>query len=43
MYEFMRIFAGHLTQEKVDEIAAISDSGERTQRSQALMASLKTA
>ncbi|MES2488746.1 MAG: HTH-type transcriptional regulator CysB [Pseudomonadota bacterium] len=43
MYEFMRIFAGHLTQEKVDEIAAISDSGERTQRSQALMATLKTA
>ncbi|PTU30822.1 HTH-type transcriptional regulator CysB [Stenotrophobium rhamnosiphilum] len=43
MYEFMRIFAAHLTQEKVDEIAAISDSGERTQRSQALMATLKTA
>lgn len=43
MYEFMRIFATHLTQEKVDEIAAIPDSGERTQRSQALMATLKTA
>ncbi len=43
MYEFMRIFAAHLTQETVDEIAAIADSGERTQRSQALMATLKTA
>lgn len=43
MYEFMRIFASHLTQEKVDEIAAIADATERTQRSQALMATLKTA
>lgn len=43
MYEFMRIFAAHLTQEKVDEIAAIGDASERTQHSQALMATLKTA
>ncbi len=43
MYEFMRIFAAHLTQEKVDEIAAIGDSAERAQRTQALMATLKTA
>lgn len=43
MYEFMRIFAAHLTQEKIDEIAAISDAAERTQRSQALMATLTTA
>ncbi len=43
MYEFMRTFAAHLTQEKVDEIAAIGDAVERTQRSQALMATLKTA
>ena len=43
MYEFMRIFAAHLTQEKIDEIAAIGDATERTQRSQALMATLNTA
>jgi hypothetical protein len=39
----MKTFAAHLTQEKVDEIAAIVDPAERTQRSQALMATLKTA
>lgn len=43
MYEFMRIFAAHLTQEKVDEIASIPDASQRTQRSAALMATLKTA
>lgn len=43
MYEFMRIFAAHLTQEKVDEIAAIGDAGERSQRTQVLLTTLKTA
>ena len=43
MYEFMRTFAAHLTQNTVDEIAAIPDAAERTKRSQALMATLKTA
>jgi len=43
MYEFMKIFAAHLTQEKIDEISSIADATERSQRSQALMATLKTA
>jgi LysR family cys regulon transcriptional activator len=43
MYEFMQIFAPHLNQEIVDEIAAIGDSEQRTQRSLALMAVLRTA
>jgi LysR family cys regulon transcriptional activator len=43
MYEFMHIFAPHLNQGIVDEIASIADPKERTLRSQALIPALKTA
>lgn len=41
MYEFMRIFASHLKQETVDEIAAIADHEERARRTESLLTAVR--
>ncbi|MGH8456529.1 MAG: LysR substrate-binding domain-containing protein, partial [Stenotrophobium sp.] len=41
MYDFMHIFAPHLTRAVVDEIAVIADHDERARRTSALIAALQ--
>ena len=43
MYEFLRLFAPHLTQDIIDELAAISDAELRQKRTLALISELPEA
>lgn len=43
MYEFLRLFAPHLTREAVDELAAIADAEQRAKRALALFKTLPEA